>query len=170
MEKNIKGIPEFDENGNLPLGIYDIDFDEFENRFSKGLSQRRKFIMGYYKQHLKEILNCDYVLNHWIDGSFVSKKENPGDIDILTELDGTKFDSDDSIIEIQSFFDYAPLYTEKCCHSFCIFKYPEENETDYEIYSELKSTYLNLTFAKDKFSNPKGILKLNLEGGGLDEI
>ena len=115
-----KGIPEFDENGNLPFKISIVDFDEFENKFSKGLSQRRNLIRGYYKQHLKEILSCAYVLEHWIDGSFVTLKENPWDIDILTELDGVQVDNDDSKNDIQSIFDYAPLYTEECCNSFCV--------------------------------------------------
>lgn len=170
MVEIIKGIPEFDENGNLPFGIYSVDFDEFENKFSKGLSERRNIIMGYYKKHLKEILGCNYVLEHWIDGSFVTLKENPGDIDILTELDGVQVDNDDSKIEIRSIFDYAPLYTENCCHSFCIYKYPEENDKEYELYSEAKSTYLFLRFVKDKLGNPKGLLQLNLQGGGIDEI
>jgi hypothetical protein len=29
-------------------------------------------------------------LNHWIDGSFVTLKENPNDIDTFTEFDGVK--------------------------------------------------------------------------------
>lgn len=170
MDEITKGIPEFDENGNLPFGIYVVDFEEFENKFSKGLSQRRNEIMEFYKEHLKEILGYTYVLEHWIDGSFVSLKKNPGDIDTLTELDGPQVDSSDSKKEVQTFFDFAPLYTEKCCHSFCIYRYPEENEIEYALYSEAKATYLYLRFAKDKSGNPKGILQLNLEGGGLDEI
>ena len=165
-----KSIPNFDENGNLPFGIYDVDFNEFENKFSKGLSKRRKDIMEYYKKHLKEILKCDYVLTHWIGGSFVTLEENPNDIDTLTELDGVQCDANDSRNTIQNFFDYAPLRTENYCHSFCIFKYPEENEIEHELYLEAKSTYLCLIFAKDRLGNPKGLLQLNLQGGGLDEI
>ena len=155
-------MPEFDEHGNLPFGIYEVDFDEFKNKFSDGLSQRRVVIMENYEQHLKEILECGYVLNHWIGGSFITMDETPDDIDTLTELDGLLCDSDDLKDEIQLLFDNAPLYTENCCHSFCIFKYPEENEIEHELYLTAKTNYLMLIFAKDKFGNPKGILQLNL--------
>jgi len=165
-----KDIPDFDEHGNLPFGIYEVDFDEFKIKFSEGLSQRRAIIMEYYEQHLKEILDCGYVLNHWIDGSFITIDENPGDIDTLTELDGILCDSDNSKNEIQLMFDNAPLYTKNCCHSFCIFQYPEENEIEYDLYLTAKTTYLTLRFAKDRLGNPKGILQLNLYGGELNEI
>lgn len=168
--KTAKGIPEFDENGNLPFGIYEVDFDEFKNKFSDGLSQRRTTIMKHYEKHLKEILDWEYVLNHWIDGSFITTEENPGDIDTLTEMNGLLCDLDDSKDEIQTMFDYAPLYTEKCCHSFCIYHYPEENKIEHELYLDAKATYLMLRFAKDRLGNPKGILQLNLNGGEMNEI
>ena len=128
----VRGISDFDENGNLPFKIYRCTLDEFENKFVVGLSEKRLKIMDYYKKHLDSIKNCDYTLNHWIDGSFVSNKENPNDIDTLTELDGVKCDN--SKENIQKFFDESSITSNGYCHSFCIFKYPEEDKEAYDLY------------------------------------
>lgn len=45
-------IPEFDENGNLPPGVYWAEWDEFEQRFSYNPTRRRlinglKLAMAY---------------------------------------------------------------------------------------------------------------------------
>ena len=168
LVKVTKGIPKFNEDGNLPFGIYKASFEEFENKFSKGLSQRRKEIMEYYKLHLNEIIKCEYTLNHWIDGSFVTKKENPGDIDTLTELDGPKCDVNNIKNKLKKTFDKIPDYTEKYCHSFYIFKYPKENDIEHELYLSVKASYLTIRFAKDKLGNPKGIVQLDLQGGEIE--
>lgn len=158
----VRGFVDFDEKGNLPFGIYKCTLNEFENKFVKGLSEKRNEIMGFYKKHLDDIKNCEYVLCHWIDGSFVTIKENPEDIDTLTELEGVKYD-EGMKKEVQEKFDKIPDYTHNYCHSFCIFKYPEENKKDYEIYISAKSSYLTLMFGKDKSGNPKGVVELDLD-------
>lgn len=49
--------------------------------------------MREYEKHLTEIKNSGYFIDHWIDGSYISTKENPKDIDTLTEFDGEKVDA-----------------------------------------------------------------------------
>ena len=73
-------IPDFTESGILPEGIYLVPFKEFEDRFSFSKT-RRDFIKGLKlaMKHLKEI-GCTTI---YIDGSFVTNKEIPGDYDAL---------------------------------------------------------------------------------------
>ena len=82
----------FNNDGCLPQGIWELSLDEFENEFIADKSQRRKEIFENYKLHLKDIEKTGCCLNHWIDGSFVALKEDPDDIDTLTEFDGVKIE------------------------------------------------------------------------------
>lgn len=123
-------------------------------------SLRRKRIIIEYKPYLKEIINSGYFLNHWIDGSFTTTKENPGDIDLLTEFDGNKVDKDNKKEIIQKLIDFAPLKTNNLCHSMAIFKYPEEDKEKYEEYMFNKVRYLMILFASDRNQIPKGYVKL----------
>ena len=148
---------EYGEDGGLLQGIYELSLSEVEDEFVKGKSQRRQDIFDYYKTHINEIKNTGCLLNHWIDGSFVTLKENPNDIDTLTEFDGVKVE----YMKINKIIFDAPLRTGGYCHSFLIFKFPEYRKEDYENYVKYKSKMLFLLFPTHKGSNTlKGFIKL----------
>jgi hypothetical protein len=71
-------IPPFDERGYLPPGVYETDEAEFNRRFGFN-SYRRKLLSGLHEAlvGLKQA-GCDRV---YIGGSFVTDKQEPGDID-----------------------------------------------------------------------------------------
>lgn len=151
----------YNQDGCLLYDIYELSLQEVEEEFVKGKSQRRKEIFDNYQEHISEIKDTDCCLNHWINGSFVTLKENPGDIDTFTEFDGVKIklngieDSVDKII-----FD-APLRTEGYCHSFAVYKFPENMKKDYDDYLNYKSKFLYILFPTHKDSNHlKGFIKL----------
>ena len=151
----------FNEEGCLPFGIYEMNIDEFENIFTKNKSTKRKEIMKHYKEYIKDIINSPYYLNHWIDGSYVTLKKNPNDIDLLTEYDGIKVDNDNKKEEIEGIIYDAPLKTCNTCHSFVVFNYPKSFPEEHEKFLELKSRILFLIFAVNKKTkNPKGFVKL----------
>ena len=151
----------FNDEGCLPLGIYELTLEEVENGFVQGNSQRRQEIFEHYKIHLKDIKETGCCLNHWIDGSFVTLKENPSDIDTLTEFDGLKVDKLGIKDKIEDIIYNAPLRTDGCCHSFVIIRYPEKCVSDYEDYVFFKCRYLYLLFPKIRGSNSlKGFVKL----------
>lgn len=78
-------IPEFDENGNLPLGVHWAEWQEFKERF--GYNRRRLSLIAGLKlaiQELKEA-GCSII---YINGSFTSSKPNPGDFDCCWEESG----------------------------------------------------------------------------------
>ena len=151
----------FNDEGCLPFGVYEMTLDEFEEIFSKDKSLRRQEIMKYYKEHIKQITSSPYYLNHWIDGSYVTSKENPNDIDTVTEFDGVKIDQNDDKPLIEDLIYNAPLRTYNTCHSFMVYKYPKSYQEEYEDYLELKSMTLIMIFGRNKETkNPKGIVKL----------
>lgn len=158
---------EFNEEGCLPKGIYDMSISEFEELFSKNKSDKRKYIMDYYKEYLEKLLNSGYVLNHWVDGSFVTLKEEPNDIDTLTEIDGLKCDENGDSDRIHKLIDYAPLWTEGLCHSLGVYKYPKEFEVEYESYVDVMKETLHMLFPRNKITkNSKGFIKIIDFNGG----
>lgn len=77
-------IPEFDSNGFLPPGLHEATWEEFSTRF--GFTRhRQKLLKGLRKaiESLKKA-GCKVV---YIDGSFVTKKQNPNDYDGCWEID-----------------------------------------------------------------------------------
>ncbi len=159
---------DFDEHGNLPYACYEVSLNEFESKFSEGQSDMRKYIMEMYKIQLNKIKDCGYELNHWIYGSYVSNNE-PDDIDTLTEFDGNKCDKDNCRDDIQNMIDNAPYYKDYCCHSFCIFYYPKENEIDHDLYLEVKNKYFEDIMSFDRLGNQRGFVRLNCISGGENE-
>lgn len=151
----------YDDVGCLLQGIYDLSLDEIEQEFVVGKSKRRHDIFEKYKYHLNEIKDTNCCLNHWIDGSFVTLKENPDDIDTLTEFDGVKIEKLGIRNNVENIIYNAPLRTGNYCHSFAVFKFPESQKKDYEEYLDVKSKILYLLFPFNQNTNTlKGFVKL----------
>ena len=81
METEKNTIPEFDERGNLPPGIYAVNFESVIKHFGGSKSLKRsqlgiclKELYSFVRYYAKEI---------YIDGSFITSKISPGDIDLI---------------------------------------------------------------------------------------
>lgn len=148
----------FNNDGCLPFGIFEMTLDEVEKIFVN--STRREEIIDYYKKHINEIRNSPYYLNHWINGSFVTLKENPKDIDTLTEFDGMKVDENNEKEKIDNMIHNAYSQSDKMCHSLVVYKYPASISEEYEKYLEIKNRTLILFAINKETRKPKGFVKL----------
>lgn len=86
-------IPEFDRKGLLPPGIHEVSWGEFESRF--GVSLWRRLLLAGLKEAMLNLkkAGCRKI---YVDGSFVTDKEVPGDFDACWEeagVDPLKLDS-----------------------------------------------------------------------------
>ncbi|MBX9837033.1 MAG: hypothetical protein K2X69_01835 [Silvanigrellaceae bacterium] len=72
-------IPELDHNGELPPGEHIADLEEISIRFGRSNSRREALMAGLSTaiENFKEA----GVKRIWIDGSFVTSKFEPNDID-----------------------------------------------------------------------------------------
>ncbi|MCL2115698.1 MAG: hypothetical protein FWH29_05710 [Methanobrevibacter sp.] len=156
-------IPNFTSIGYLPEGYHKTTLKEFEEKFSKNKSKKRQKIMKAYKKHLKEILRTKLAIEQWVNGSFVTDKKEPGDIDLLTEFDGIKADSLNMKENIDYIIFNAQNKYNNLCDSHRIFKYPKNMEIEYKSYISSKSKYLGLLFNSDTEFNIKGVINLSLE-------
>ena len=86
-------FPEFNENGDLPVGIYKATLQEVLSHFGKG-SLQRQLVAGRLKKIYYSAKQTNQVLRFIVYGSFVTTKENPNDIDVFMLMkDG--FDPDE---------------------------------------------------------------------------
>jgi hypothetical protein len=78
-------IPDFDKDGNLPVGIHFSTWEEFIKRF--GDSSQRQYLLQGLKKALSNlrIAGCPRI---YIDGSFTTRKESPNDFDACWEVEG----------------------------------------------------------------------------------
>lgn len=78
-------IPDFDLNGNLPSGIHWATWSEFVKRFN--FSRRREKLMKGLRRAIAVLKNAGSQVI-FIDGSFVTTKEDPNDYDACWDLNG----------------------------------------------------------------------------------
>lgn len=155
----IKKFSGFDEKGYLPYGMYNMTFDEFKRLFCEN-TPKRKEIFKEYEKFLAELKNTGYFIDHWIDGSFATAKENPEDIDTLTEFDGKKVDENDGKQRIDYLIHNSKATTNGFCHSWRVYRYPPSDEEKYDKYLTVKLRILIELFGSDEDNVPKGIIHL----------
>jgi hypothetical protein len=85
-------IPDFDSNGLLPPGIHEASWKEFVERFGK--SPHRRLLIAGLRSALDALrtAGCETA---YLNGSFVTAKEVPGDFDgcwDVKNVDSTRLD------------------------------------------------------------------------------
>ncbi len=85
-------IPDFNKYGLLPKGVHWASLDEIKDKLS--FSDKRIFLIEGLEKAIKSFkgAGCKAM---YIDGSFVTSKDEPGDIDVcydFIEMDPTKLD------------------------------------------------------------------------------
>lgn len=94
---------EFDENGFLkPYDIIETDLATIEKTFVEAMplsSTRKAIFESYlsYNEELRKIIPTGFI--QWIDGSFITKKVNPNDIDIVTFVDFDVYNANEKQID-----------------------------------------------------------------------
>lgn len=91
-------IPEFDECGNLPPGIHRATWTEIVTRYAT--SSRRRDLLDGLLDALRSLKTAGCGVAY-LDGSFVTAKEHPGDFDACWEPAGVVLDRLDP--EMQDF-------------------------------------------------------------------
>ena len=144
-------VPEFNEEGNLPVGIHKVEWPEFREKFGHN-HYRKKLLRGmlYALKSLKKA-GCSTV---FIDGSFVTDKRKPNDYDACWATIGVDVNSLDP-----AFTDFrSKRIAQKVKFSGELFPITRINESG--------QTMLDF-FQRDRNANPKGIIEINL--GDIDD-
>ena len=85
-------IPKYDSRGNLPPGVHQASWDEILERY--GYNKERQRLLTGLKAALDnlKLAGCKKA---YLNGSFITNKEVPGDYDLCWEPKGV----DDSLID-----------------------------------------------------------------------
>jgi hypothetical protein len=78
-------IPPFSDGGNLPEGVHDATWDEIVERF--GTNEGRRELLDGLGRALDGLREAG-CRRAYLDGSFVTAKEEPGDFDACWEIAG----------------------------------------------------------------------------------
>lgn len=85
-------IPPFNDNGWLPEGVYDCTIDEAAERFGSFQgSDRRPQLWKGFTEFMGEAEASGFTEAVLVDGSFVTAKPDPNDIDLVIVV-GALFD------------------------------------------------------------------------------
>lgn len=80
-------LPAFDEHGLLPIGVHDCTLDELRARFGSFQStDQRVWLFQKLVALLSEVRSARFAQCLLIDGSFVTSKADPNDIDLVLVL------------------------------------------------------------------------------------
>ncbi len=139
-------IPAFTVDGRLPPGIYEATWQEFVDRY--GITSHRLNLIAGLKSlvdHLADV-GCRAI---YVDGSFVTDKEIPGDYDACWDATGVKSESLDQTL--LNFSDQGKEDMEK--------KYLGDIRVSEFSPAESDGTYLEF-FQKNRDGGITGIVKL----------
>lgn len=142
-------IPPFNSDGNLPPGVHWATWQDFATRF--GTTPHRQQLLKGLKSALDSLskAGCRTV---YLDGSFVTEKENPNDFDGCWDEKGVDLDLLDPIL--------LNLKNKRAAQKA---KYWGEFFPALIEANDAGSTYLEF-FQTDRNGNLKGIVAIDLGG------
>ena len=181
MEKDVRmmagGIEvELNNNGVLEPGLHKITFGEFYETFVEKFpsSQRRKEIFDSLFELVKSLTTEYEIYEVWVDGSFVTEKINPNDIDIIIFLEVSSF------LKIGSkWSDIRSIGKNNNIDAYCGVAVNEESKkliSPEDLQAIINNrNYWRGQFGFDRADNPKGIIVIsaeeicsNLKGGDIN--
>jgi len=126
-------LPPFDERGCLPEGIYNPTVEDFMERFVK-VTKRREELFGKYQQFTKLCNEAKGIEEHYLDGSYVTDKEKPGDIDLLILFNKDVYESDETYeIYWEMSSNQQKMIEEYGMHTFFVEKPREHDPVDIKV-------------------------------------
>jgi hypothetical protein len=142
-------IPECKSNGLLPAGIHQGSWDEFKRKFG-GTLHRRKLLSGLQMaaRNLKSA-GCKRI---FVNGSFITSKQQPNDFDALWDIDGVDPEKLDPV-----FLDFSERRTAQKAKYFGEFFPAQMVETGTD------RLFLDFFQIDKETGIPKGIVEINLD-------
>ena len=152
---------QFDNLGNLESGFHILDMEDLEHyfvdAFPKSKSRKRLFdnLIRYIYRFSDEVFPF---FKMWIDGSFITNKTNPKDVDFAVFIDHKVYElRGDNLMD--SFWSFS--LEAQNLDAFIITEYPNKH-SNYADFQQVKQYYYDL-FSEDRLGFPKGIVQINFQ-------
>ncbi len=153
----------FDKFGNLtPYQAIEVDLDTLESYFVTAFpkSTTRKRLFENYLRYIYRFQDEVFpFFEQYINGSFVTKKENPKDIDIVTFLDYEVYQKrGDQVLD--KFWTFS--LEDEGIDAYLVEDYPK-NHSFYQKTLEKKIYWENLYIKNRNRNEPKDFLKITFQ-------
>jgi hypothetical protein len=156
-------LPPFDGHGNLPSGDYWPAESDFEARFVAvhGSASREQIYNGF-KHHRAELVaaGVDGDAPSLLNGSYTTSKLDPGDIDLVVEVDADAFMQSARQQELLRGPENKPEFS---CDAYPLLVLPADHP-QYEQITVKGRSYWHKWFARDRANNPKGRVWTSVRG------
>jgi hypothetical protein len=154
----------FNADGYLEAGLHPTNLANVKTHFVDAFpppSTRSKVYAGY-KRHMAELQKSSVTFEQFLDGSFVSSKHDPGDIDLLAMADLHVIDAL-SVAEKQRLIDLFLGQRSKVTYECDAYFLPSVPDTD-PAYPQFRAQrkYWMGEFGFDRVDRPKGILTITV--------
>ena len=151
---------EFDEFGNSkPYEVVSLNIDECKNIFVDNftLSSTRLDNWNGFLQFNKDLKTlAKYPIKQWIDGSFVTNKLNPTDIDLVSFINELDFVPSLSLFDMNRSDGYPKkMYN---IDGYVIIDLPDNHQYSAKMKEQI--SYWKDFFSTDKENNPKAIIEV----------
>jgi hypothetical protein len=126
------------------------------------LSVSRKAVFEGFRQVVEALNQAGVNGQLWIDGSFVTEKIDPHDVDMLLHVQSSEYDGDADKREVISWATSPELLESHSCDSYCWVEYSSghplalQNNADRQYWSDW------FGFSRPPQRTPKGIAVLSL--------
>ncbi len=147
----------------LPPGRHKATADEIRAAFVEAFpsSARRGPLFDQWMIMCEAIERIVAIEAQWINGSYVTRKEEPGDIDFVSHVDGEAVEQldpvDDALLKGLVAGEISKAL--HACDSFVIFIYPAGHPARGAYEGARK--YWDTWFGRDRAGNPKGYVELS---------
>lgn len=151
----------------LPPGAHVATLGEIEETFVKGFpgSTTRAVVFRQLQILLEAVERIIPIQKQWIYGSFVTSKENPADIDIVSHFDGAAMDGLDPVDKMLVHGLISGHYTRDLhgVDSFSIVFYPERHPAREE-YVKAINFWEDMLAHQGRTGEAKGYIELRRDG------
>lgn len=157
---------EFLSNGNLFPGIHPYNWSDFEQQFVKDFSdsQNRPFIYENFKKWIERLLDILPPQYIWLDGSYLTQKPEPNDIDLVAFYYPEDFQSQEQAFKVQEMINVVSRsYKCDAYFSLSLEHWTPEQKQQLPNDHSIMQTYWMGQFSYDRERRPKGMVQFSQE-------
>lgn len=151
----------FNADGYLEAGLHDLELEAIIEHFVTAFphSSSRETIMDGYKRHRSDVASLGIVCTQLLDGSFVSSKADPGDIDMVGFMDMQEVDAlgVEDQEKLRLLFSGPQTKGTHFCDAYFVPTVPKDHPNFNAFRSQRK--YWMGEFGYDREDRPKGMIK-----------
>lgn len=151
----------------LAAGFYPMAVPDLRKKCVDGfpLSKTRATIMDGLEKAIQELERAEVAGELWIDGSFMTEKIDPEDVDVLLHVDSALYDGGSANVrKAIDVFDSSQLKATHHCDSYVWREYPAGHPAHNE--SEWDRAYWIRQFGFSRGIDYKGIVTVEIRSRG----